>query len=681
MWLSFIFAALACVAFLYVPGFLFFWGLGIVRLRALVLAPIASVACYCVLGIAFVKLGVPCTWLTVGSLSVILCAIPLVIRALRKRLAGQEDASAGLDWATLAIYVAVGLVAATCVYVLPLGAADAFSQEYDNAFHMEVIRSFVDSAKWSTLEVSKYLADDAATIAPMPGTSFYPALWHVTCAFVVSLLGCPITVAINATNFVVASILFPTGVMLFISTFVKSRLTVRLGALVALAFLGFPWLLMYWGPLYANVFGLAFVPVVSSLFVRIVDSIASKSLEAVDVCSFLLGVVVLAVAQTSSIFTCIVLLAPYCVYRIWTYEQGFSLFGRKVPSRLCAVLFILFVIVVWLLFVFAPFMSGPVFCNEWGLTRTPSQAVNNVLVMQFGWFPEQYVVALLVAVGFVHTFGNRKYFWASVSYLLFCAMYVACTSIDGIMRNILAGFWYMDSYRLVACMAIAGIPLAALGLSRIVEAIRDATKRRPALSKACMSAFVIAMGLLLYMPNFSVGSVQVCTALGFVEEEYYYTNHNQLQTHHISLDADEEAFLDGVKEIAGDAVVVNMPDDGSVFAYALNGINTLYRDYRGYYDGRPTTDTNETDISRMIRKYAMYAGSNQILQDAFEDVGARYVLLLDDTETFGDQHITPTYNEALWIGLAGIMDDTPGFKLVLAEGDMRLYEITATGTD
>ena len=62
---------------------------------------------------------------------------------------------------------------------------------------------------------------------------------------------------------------------------------------------------------------------------------------------------------------------------------------------------------------------------------------------------------------------------------------------------------------------------------------------------------------------------------------------------------------------------------------------------------------------------------------AARELNLKYVLLLkrDPSDGTGFYHLC--YDEAQWRGIDGINDDTPGFEVVLAEGDMRLYKITA----
>lgn len=682
MWLTFAIAVVMCVLAFYLPGFLLFLGLGVSRIRALLIAPLASVAGYCLLGIILPKFGVFCSWMTVFLPMLVICAIPFLIRLARVRKDGLQLERTGiLDWRTLGVYVTLGLAIGVYVYVMPLGAPDAFSQEYDNAFHMETIRAFVDSGAWCVLEVSKYMTPADQAIAPLPGAGFYPALWHLMCALVVSVLGCPVALALNAVNYVVASLVFPTGMLLLLATVFADRTTVRLGSLVTLAFVGFPWIILYWGPLYANAFGFALVPPVAALFVRIVDALGAHALKVVDVFAFLLGTLVLAVAQTSSIFFCVIFLAPYCVYRLWTHEGGVHLGRHVVSQRLLAVLFALFVLAVWTGLVFAPFMHSLVFNNEWVPLESVGQGVWDVITLAFGWFAPQYVLAALVLVGIACSVRHRERLWITVAYLIFCVIYVICVANGGFARHFFAGFWYADSYRIVACLALVGIPLAALGLAYVVRFLRAHVRLGEKGWHVFLGILLTLLCIVLYLPTVEFDGFKMDTALGQVQKEYFGANHNEIPSHHIKLDADEEAFLAQVAEVVPEGeLILNVPDDGSVFAYATNGLHTYYRDYR-FYDGSWTSRSGprplETRESKLIRKYGAWIETNDRVRDAFEKVEARYVLFLKRGKDFKEQPKVPSYDDALWTGLAAIMDDTPGFKPVLSKDDMRLYEITA----
>lgn len=61
---------------------------------------------------------------------------------------------------------------------------------------------------------------------------------------------------------------------------------------------------------------------------------------------------------------------------------------------------------------------------------------------------------------------------------------------------------------------------------------------------------------------------------------------------------------------------------------------------------------------------------------AVEDRGIRYVLLLDKDDFAGERMETCTKDLNAWRGIMGITDETKGFEVVLAQGDMRLYRLT-----
>lgn len=71
-----------------------------------------------------------------------------------------------------------------------------------------------------------------------------------------------------------------------------------------------------------------------------------------------------------------------------------------------------------------------------------------------------------------------------------------------------------------------------------------------------------------------------------------------------------------------------------------------------------------------------YATNPEVAQ-AVKDSGAKYVMLLDEGHL--PYHVDwPEYIPENWTGITNIDENTPGFELVLSEGDMRLYKIEET---
>ena len=141
------------------------------------------------------------------------------------------------------------------------------------------------------------------------------------------------------------------------------------------------------------------------------------------------------------------------------------------------------------------------------------------------------------------------------------------------------------------------------------------------------------------------------------------------------MDEEEELFLKKVSDtISNDDLIINIPDDGSVFAFGGYDLNTYYRRSGVAAIGA------ESEDSKIIRLGLNEYANNLDVKEAVERSGAKYLLVLDQGEDKeGDRYWFGHYNSTEWVGIDAITDETPGFKVVLAEGDMRLYEIEPVG--
>ena len=64
------------------------------------------------------------------------------------------------------------------------------------------------------------------------------------------------------------------------------------------------------------------------------------------------------------------------------------------------------------------------------------------------------------------------------------------------------------------------------------------------------------------------------------------------------------------------------------------------------------------------------------MQKVIKDANIRYILILDlGGEITDERCFYGYYTPSKWTGINNIDDETPGLKTLLAEGDMRLYEI------
>ena len=66
--------------------------------------------------------------------------------------------------------------------------------------------------------------------------------------------------------------------------------------------------------------------------------------------------------------------------------------------------------------------------------------------------------------------------------------------------------------------------------------------------------------------------------------------------------------------------------------------------------------------------------SDAEVRQTVDDLDARYVVQLD-ADLDDDATLFPNGSAGAWPGIVNLNDQTPGFELVLSEGDMRLYRI------
>lgn len=678
MWLTFALAVIVCFVLLYLPGFLLCRGLGLSSLSSFAASPLVVVACYCLVGLAYAQLGIFCTMLNV-FLPVLAVAVALFAwRFIRHR--GQASVAGRGDWLAMGLYALTGFVLAVCFFASVLDTPYSIVSEFDNAFHLNVIRAFAESGAWSVLDVSKYLTPDDLALAPLGATGFYPACWHIVCALVATVFDNNVVLAENAVNFTTAAFVFPLGMGFLLTSIFKERRIVYLGSLTVLAFVSYPWVLFIWGPLLPNVFAYALMPVIIGLFIRIVDGMAEKWVKAPGLVAFLLGLITLAFTQPNAIFFCIVFLTPYCIWRLWTLPKDPRIFGHRVSRRVAAIAFAVLVVGIWVALVFAPFFYTLVFVESWPAQLTLDAAFCNVCTLRFGWFDGQQVLAVIVLVGIVFSCVRRQHLWITVVYLYFCLAYVLCIATDGLPRLILGGFWYTDYYRLAACLAIVGALLAAMGLEAIIEGLGKLFSGRSRAFVASVVVTLVAFCFFNYAWVVPVGGYdQGRTPMG--QYRSLMERSNSLDNESVHFSGSERAFIAKVKDLVPEgSVIINLPDDGSAYGYGADDLRVYFREYRGYVDelyASPEDAIWETYESQRIRLGLANVDSDDEVRRALESVGAEYVMLLDYKDALYEQHTTPFFQPSFWEGLCAIDDDTPGFELVLSEGDMRLYKIVA----
>ncbi|MCI8469191.1 MAG: hypothetical protein HFJ75_06855 [Eggerthellaceae bacterium] len=688
MWGEFFFSFALGAMLLLVPGVLPCRGAGMGWPYALAVAPGCSIAVYSLTALVFSLIGVPLNGAVLLLMALVIAgAVGAVLwmmahkGALGFRAAEASSPSeAGYQAWGLGLAVVLGVLVALVVLVKPFADPAMPPQAWDNVFHFGTVRAFLDSGDWSFLNVSQYKTMVDLAADPFPGMRFYPAGWHVATALVADLSGVSVVVAANAVNALFAGAVFPAGMFLLMSTlFPEKRMVVAMGSVSCLCFAAFPWALYSSWQLFPNAAATAVLPSFLALVLamtgrRRADGSRRRQLATPAVFCFLS----LGVLQPNALFSAAVLLMPYCVWRATQWSAIRRLSGwRALAARMLAALSAGGVaIVAWMALYHAPFMQSVV-NYHWDSYATVPEALRNALSLAVAYNPSQWVLAAFVVVGAIVALRRPRTAWLSVSYILALLIFVVTTATEGPLKQVLGGFWYTDPCRVGALLAFAAMPLAALGLASCCAIFAKVVPAR--LRKSARFVLGAVLGILCFC-----GSYFVPVEQGEGEGRHLETPFEFLVKQNAPPEdagGSEEArpygeakaaFAEEVKAIVGDAVVINQPYDGSMYLYGVDGIHLLYRYMSGY------GEEGEASASRIIREHLNLYATDPEVQEAVRRTQARYVLLLS-ADGGGIGRFTHAYRAEQWEGINAIDPDTPGFTLVLARGNMRLYRIDGTG--
>lgn len=716
MWPEFVLAALLTILFLFVPGYFFFRGIGFSRILSVAAAPMYTAAAYAITCIAYGIVGVPCTWVSVLAPALVVAAVVFVVpRVLRKsrdliafpcaasgETRGDGDCEGAFerngvgkpkahhakregaeDWLCLCLYLAVGLVVGWLVFLFNLSDAASYNQFYDNAQHLSILQSFAGSDRWSSLGITMYQLPGDEPLLPSSKIGFYPSAWHDIGAMVASCGNIGVAIVENAVNFVFLALVFPASMFALMRwVFAGRRAVVWMCGLLVMAAGAFPWRFMTFGPLFPNLASMAVMPMAALAFVIMVGEGMARRARVVACFTFVVGCAAAALLQPNTIFALAVFLCPYCVARV--YSSTLKRFDGKPHGRMLAVafsmLFALAAVVLWVVAYNLPALASIVTYN-WPALVGMARALLDAAVMNYVGVPPQLLFALLAVIGGVYSILHRRYLWLAVSYVIFSLIFAVSEGSDGVLKQVLAGFWYTDYNRIGALAAVCAMPLAAMGAAWIAEgaaklASRSRAKRaqgdRPGPDAGfLMRTSGIVVGALvaacLYVPVvlYDAGA-PTGAALAVITNDIRicYDNDN-----HGTFDEPEQEFVDEVMDIVPDGTaIVNVPYDGSVFAFASEGTDAVFRTFRDVSDIAHGT-------GGVIRDRLQDVASDEEVAAALRDAGAEYFMLLDSDPQNGFTVYPHEDYEPLWSHLLEIDENTPGFELVLSRDDMKLFRI------
>ena len=717
MWLEFFQSVVVIIALLYVPGVILLHASGMPKPWALVSAPLVSCALYFIEGEIFSALNIPVP-LAMMVLVPLLVAIlvngyvfyvvpkykedrrdekPNESKAIRTVKQSTSSVPAFICeelpfWMPL-LYVAVGLLTVGLLFLPTLPSASSFVQGWDIVHHLDVTQAMIESQKYSSIHYDFYSTVEASITPWEPGTSgFYPSGWNVIVALTTQLVSTTVPIAGNALNFVSAAIIFPLSICSLIAKVLpKHRIALISGAFVCLAFFVFPWSLLIYGPIFPNTVAFCVMPSIWWVFMQMTRSKTPKHDLIWLIVIFVLGLITLFILHPSTIFSSIVVLLPWSFARIGESKRRVVLFGKQIKPVTLAYAFFIFALVIWSVFYYVLIVRGVALNFWWSAYSSLQDAILHALGMDFigqsyaggELVSPQPVLSICVLVGAVWTFKHKQARWMVSAFVYLSILCIFIITFDVPLKGYLSGFWYTDPFRIAASCVIMAIPLAALGLATLAEAALETfvswrEKTSQAQTKAqtyvfctvwakplivgAVIACVVVLNYVVPMPNLK-SEEPIPAALAFKQaSEKAYGDH-------YILTSEELEFLRRVElTVPAGAVIANLPQDGSLWAYGTNDLHVLWRFPNGY-------DASERPASAILRKRLNRIASDPEVLQTVRDLNVQYVLILNNVVDYSNA-VTSTYKPGTFRGITQITDTTPGFEVVLEEGSMRLYKIT-----
>ena len=721
MWLEFFQSVVVIIALLYVPGVILLHASGMPKPWALVSAPLVSCALFFIEGEIFSALNIPIPL-------AVMVLIPLLIAVLvngyvfyvapkhkedfrsekpnksKETLTGKQSTSPVPAficeelpiWMPL-LYIAIGLLTVGFLFLPTLPSASSFVQGWDIVHHLDVTQAMIESQKYSSIHYDFYSTVEASITPWEPGTSgFYPSGWNIIVALTTQLVSTTVPIAGNALNFVSAAIIFPLSICSLIAKVLpKHHIALISGAFVCLAFFVFPWSLLIYGPIFPNTVAFCVMPSIWWVFMQMTRSKTPKHDLIWLIVIFVLGLITLFILHPSTIFSSIVVLLPWSFARIGESKRRVVLFGKQIKPVTLAYAFFIFALVIWSVFYYVLIVRGVALNFWWSAYSSLQDAILHALGMDFigqsyaggELVSPQPILSICVLVGAVWTFKHKQARWMVSAFMYLSILCIFIITFDVPLKGYLSGFWYTDPFRIAASCVIMAIPLAALGLATLAGAaletfaswrekatqhqIQTQTKAQTCvfctvwakpLIVGAVIACVVVLNYVIPMPNLkSEEPIPAATAFKQASEKAYGD--------HYILTSEELEFLRRVElTVPAGAVIANLPQDGSLWAYGTNDLHVLWRFPNGY-------DASERPASAILRKRLNRIANDPEVLQTVRDLNVQYVLILNNVVDYSNA-VTSTYKPGTFRGITQITDTTPGFEVVLEEGSMRLYKIT-----
>lgn len=527
-----------------------------------------------------------------------------------------------------------------------MGRPDAFSQTYDNIFHMNGVRWVLETGQGSSLAFGMTSGDQS----PM----YYPAAWHDLVALTDMLIGSGnVALAINAVSLVTMGLVWTSGCLFLVRSLTsRSSAVILATGVLSASFAAFPFLLLGFGVLYPNFLGMSLLPAGLALTVHVLRLQSGPPVHLLS--AVMVGILVLAgagLAHPNVLLSYLVILIPLLGASVWVALLGVREPGGRTPLIVRSVL--LAVAVPFTLVAFA-LLRPPEEASIWQPYLSVSDAVGTGILFAAGRLWPAWSLALLSMIGVYAAFRWRRNRSIVVAHGFLLGLWVAAAAMAaGGLRTFLVGVWYNDSYRLASLLPMTGLVLAAMGIEQLARLINAGLARVDLRGLGIEHAVAVVLTLSLVFTTQTTSWLN--RAMASFAETFAIGPDSPL------VSTDEYAIIEAAGSIVPDgATIATDPWNGSSMVYALTG--------------KETTTTHvayvvTTDLATINAKLDE-AASDPSVCDAVNRLNVRYVLDFGPKEVHGGDHDYPGFDQ---------LAAAPGFEVVASQGNASLYRLTACG--
>ncbi len=698
------------IAYLYglllivVPGYILSTILPTSKVWRLIFAPLLSAALISIIGEIAYRLGITLTTFRLVTFTLLTSCMILIIYTVylvhtsdkslktilkeaiqQKRVRNSKDTCrdqktnsvlAPIDWRIALFAVAFSMFVGWFCYAQPLGDPNQLILQWDMIWHVTSPHTMIKTGIFSSFNTSMYLPSEA-TFAPydISSRTLYPSIWHILAACISQGTNTSIPVAMHALNLLCTTFIFPLGILGFMKCIIPNRRFIPLAAAaISPLFFSFVWFAFIYGPILPFDFAQCMLPALCCSWFYLVKDWKSSP-KVLLILLFILSSYTMAFTHTSGIFTAALILWPWTAWYIYNLNpQSILVRGKSISPKIVSIVFTLVCLGIWVLLFLVIVQYGYLNGYYWAAGKTVYQTLRDALFLNFAngyiYIIPQPLLPVLVAIGLYTAVRRTK-----TPFLLFPFFYFALTTVyiqlfDSDVKTFLSGFWYTDSARTSSCACLIAIMLAAQGLDTIIDKVYTFVQNSKFTQKIShiKNLQLLCAVTILAFSILCIFFVQNPSAHYHNTEPFQYQEQIQsLHAENDDLSSSERAFMLKVRDLVGtNSTILNNPYDGSNLGYALADLKVVYRHpHTSYYHEQKRTAYLRTNIINWPKSAEV--------RKALKETGIRYVLKLEQPGQV--PYAAGMYVPQQFAGINAINDTTPGFKLILAEDTMRLYEI------